>query len=75
MKGENKMRKQKMYKYIGYNGTVTTHVLLDGVNHQVVYELKADDGKYLTNGKRKMRVVIADEDSINNWIEIEGIIE
>lgn len=69
------MRKQKLYKYIGYNGTVTTHVLLDGVNHQVVYELKADDGKYLTNGNRKMRLVITDEESLADWVEVEGAIE
>lgn len=69
------MRKQKLYKYVGYNGTVTTHVLLDGINHQVVYELKADDGKYLTNGNRKMRLVIVDEESIKDWSEVEGAIE
>lgn len=69
------MRKQKMYKYIGYNGTVTTHVLLDGISHLVMYELKADDGKYLTNGKRKMKLVIVDENSVKDWIEVQGIIE
>lgn len=69
------MRKQKLYRYVGYNGTVTTHVLLDGINHQVVYELKADDGKYLTNGNRKMRLVIVDEESIKDWSEVEGAIE
>ena len=65
------MKSLKKYKYIGYNGSVVTHVLLDGINHQVVYELRADDGKVLTNGKRKMRFVVVEEDLLKNWTEVD----
>jgi hypothetical protein len=45
------MKKIKMYKYIGYNGTVTTPVLLPNVDNKLeVYKLKASNGKILTNG-------------------------
>jgi hypothetical protein len=31
------MTKNKLYKYIGYNGTITSPILLPKIDHLVVY--------------------------------------
>ena len=36
------MTKNKMYRYLGRNGILTTKILLDGINHIDVLELVAD---------------------------------
>lgn len=69
------MKTQKLYRYMGYNGVITSPVLLPDISHIELYELRADGGKYLTNGQRKVYSVIVDENSISEWIEVEGIIE
>ena len=63
------MVKQKLYKYMGYNGTITSLVLLPGIDHLELIELKANDGKYLTDGKRKVYSIIIPIDEMDNWVE------
>jgi hypothetical protein len=69
------MTKTKLYRYIGYNGTITSPVLLPDVNHLVVFELRAEAGNYLTDGNRKVYSIIVAEDDIANWQEVKGILE
>ncbi len=69
------MTKIPVYRYIGYNGAVTTPILLDGVNHLKMFELIADNGCYLTNGEKKVRRITIQADNIEQWIEIKGNID
>lgn len=69
------MTKIPMYKYIGYNGVVTTPILLDGVNHLKMIELIADNGCYLTNGEKKTRRITILAEDVDKWTEIKGDID
>ena len=42
------MSTSKIYKYIGYNGVITSKVLIDTPNKIEMIELKAGKGKFLT---------------------------
>ncbi len=64
------MTKIKMYRYLGRNGILTTRVLLDGINHIVVYNLTADEGKILTNGEVELKSITVEEDEVVSWNEI-----
>lgn len=64
------MKKTKMYRYIGLNGTLTTYILLDGINYTLRYHLAADEGKILTNGNIKARVVEINAEDLDQWYEI-----
>lgn len=63
------MTKTKMYKYIGYNGTITSPVLLPNIDHLAMLEIKADGGKYLTDGNRKVYIITIPQDELSNWTE------
>ena len=63
------MTKQKLYKYIGYNGTITSPVLLPTIDRLELIELRADGGKYLTDGTRKVYSVIVTESEVSLWTE------
>jgi hypothetical protein len=69
------MTKIPVYRYIGYNGTVTTPILLDGVNHLKLVELTADNGCYLTNGERKVRRITVQPEAVEQWVEVKGDID
>ena len=58
------MIKRKLYRYSGRNGILTTCILLDGINHIEVYELKAEEGNILTNNERTTYSVIVEKDAI-----------
>ena len=45
-------------------------ILLDGINHIPMYELKAEPGYILTNGEEFKPVVTVFEDEVANWHEI-----
>ena len=66
------MTKIPVYRYIGYNGVVTTPILLDGVNHLKMVDLIADNGCYLTDGETRVRRVTVLADSVEQWTEIKG---
>lgn len=64
------MIKNNIYKYIGRNGIITSKVILDGINRLEFYELRAEEGKILTNGKRQSYSVIIEKENLNDWSEI-----
>ena len=66
------MTKKKMYRYLGRNGILTTYILLDGIAHIPMLELKAKEGYILTNGERKAYSVIVEEEEAILWYEIEA---
>ena len=65
------MLTQKMYRYLGRNGTITTAIKLEEIAPINMIQLKAENGKILTNGIKKTYSVIVFEDEINDWYEIE----
>ena len=69
------MKKNKIYRYLGRNGIVTTPILINGASPIIMYRLIADDGKILTDGERRITSADVFEDEINNWIEVEKPIE
>jgi hypothetical protein len=64
------MVKERMYRYIGKNGIITSYVLLDGISHILMYRLKADDGKILSNGAKKVYSIIIPPEELEDWKEI-----
>lgn len=64
------MTTNKLYRYFGRNGILTTKILLDGINHIPMVMLKADEGKILTNGNQVCYSIIIEETEIPSWREI-----
>ncbi len=64
------MKITKMYRYIGQNGVLTTYILLNGIDHTLRYHIKADEGKILTNGQQKAKVVEINGEDLDLWTEI-----
>lgn len=64
------MTKQTIYKYIGYNGTVTTPILLPLDKLELV-RLTADDTKILTDGIQELKSVIVPPEHVKDWKEIK----
>lgn len=69
------MTKQKVYRYLGRNGMITTPVLLEGVNPIIMYRLNADANMRLTNGVITVLSVDVFEDDVDNWYEIPYVKE
>lgn len=64
------MTKKKLYKYIGFNGIITSPILLEDAKHTVWYELRAAGGKLLTNGEKKVYAVTVPEEEVSLWTEV-----
>ena len=64
------MTSRKIYRYLGRNGILTTHILIEGANYIPLVELTADKGKVLTNGEKTVYAVVVEESDINSWSEI-----
>lgn len=64
------MTKKKMYRYLGRNGILTTYILLDGITHIPMLELKASKDKILTNGEEITYSVVIEESELQHWKEI-----
>ena len=62
---------EKMYRYLGRNGTITSNILLEKINPISMIRLSAKQGKILTDGNKKLYSVIVFEDEIENWKEID----
>lgn len=62
---------QKMYRYLGRNGSVTTAIKLEPTAPINMVQLKAENGKILTDGVRKVYSIIVFEDEVDYWYEIE----
>lgn len=66
---DKNMKKQKVYKYIGYNGTITSPVLLPEISNLEYYEIYADNGYFLTNGEKNVQYALIQINEIDNWTE------
>lgn len=62
---------EKMYRYLGRNGTITTAIKLENIDPILMLQLKAEKGKILTNGIQKVYSVIVFADERDEWTEIE----
>lgn len=69
------MTKEKLYRYVGYNGTVTSDVLLPNIPNLPYIKLKADPGYVLQRGSIQHNAVIVPEAEADLWIEVKGNIE
>lgn len=65
------MIKEKMYRYLGRNGTITSVIKLENIEPIPMIRLKAEQGKILTNGIDKTIAITVFEDEVNDWTEIE----
>jgi hypothetical protein len=64
------MKTTKLYRYIGYNGTLTTPILLPNIDHLEVVKLVANDGKILTNGDKTVYSIVVLPEDKALWTEI-----
>lgn len=64
------MKKQVIYKYLGTNGVLETPIHLEDIYYIRLIDLKADEGKILTNGERKTYFVRVPEEDVLNWYEV-----
>lgn len=67
------MKRTKLYKYIGKNGTIVSPVLLEGINHILLYKLEADENKILTDGIEKTKFITIFKEELEEWVEIDNI--
>lgn len=65
------MTKSKMYRYLGRNGIITSPVLLEKVEPIAMYELRAAEGKVLSNGEEFVKVKLVFTDELKDWVEID----
>ena len=67
------MVQEKFYRYLGRNGTITSHVKLENIDPIPVIQLRAELGKILTNGYQRVRSVFVFEDELNQWKEVDDL--
>lgn len=67
------MTTEKMYRYLGRNGTITTSVKLENINPIPMVRLKASEDKILTNGVTQVHTIVVFEDEVSDWKEIDYI--
>lgn len=65
------MKKTKYYRYLGRNGSITSVVLLEQVTPIQMYELRASQGKVLTNGEEIAAIKMVFPDELEEWYEID----
>lgn len=66
------MTQQKIYTYLGTNGTITSPVYLPGIYSIEKINLIADDKKVLTDGKKKVGSIIVLPEEVSKWTEIDN---
>lgn len=64
------MKKQIIYRYLGTNGVITSPVHLEDTYYIRLIDLKADKGKILTNGEKKVYFTRVPEEEVSNWYEV-----
>lgn len=64
---------KKMYRYLGRNGIITSAIQLENIAPIPMIELKAHQGKILTDGNKKVYTIVVFEDELSNWEEIDDI--
>lgn len=65
------MEKTKMYRYLGRNGIITSPILLDSMEPIAMFNLRASEGKLLTNGEVKVKTQLVFADELDEWVEID----
>ena len=65
------MTKKNLYRYFGRNGMITSLVLLDNIEHLLMYRLIADEGKMLTDGELKVKSIDIFAEDLGKWTEID----
>lgn len=66
------MTQQKIYTYLGTNGTITSPVYLPEIYSIEKINLIADDKKVLTDGKKKVGSIIVLPEEVSKWTEIDN---
>lgn len=71
------MIKEKYYRYMGINGSITSPVLLEDVKSTLIYKLTAESGKKLYNFNTKVSrsFTFAFPDDVEDWEEIDDEID
>lgn len=64
------MTKQVLYRYLGTNGVIESPVHLEDIYYVKVILLTADNGKILSNGKKKLVSVRCTEEEVPQWKEV-----
>lgn len=64
------MVSEKMYRYLGRNGTITTPIQLEDLPPIPMRRLKAEAGKILTNGHKQVKEIVVFEDEVSEWTEV-----
>ena len=64
------MKKTIIYRYLGTNGVFETPIHIENAYYVRLIDLKADEGKILTNGKRKTYFTRVPEEEVPNWYEV-----
>lgn len=64
------MTKNKIYRYLGRNGILTTPILIEGATPIVMYRLIADADMVLSNGKTHVNMIDVFDDEVEDWFEI-----
>jgi hypothetical protein len=67
------MIKKNLYRYFGRNGMITSLVLLDNIEHLLMYRLIASEGKILTNGELKVKSIDVFIEDLEKWSEIDEV--
>ena len=65
------MTKQVLYKYLGTNGVIESPVHLEDIYYVRINVLMAVEGKILSNGYEKKKVVRCSDEEVNEWVEIK----
>lgn len=66
------MIKEKMYVYLGTNGTICTTVHLEDIYCIEKYRLWAEKGKALTKDyKNYVNKIIIPKEELNEWVEVD----
>ena len=66
------MLKENYYTYLGTNGTITSKVHLEDIYYVRKIKLTAENEKYLTNGKEKVKTIMIPEEELEQWHEEFG---
>ena len=65
------MKQNKMYRYLGKNGIITSHVELINVDYIPMVEIIAGADYVLSNGEQVKNSVIVFPEELSQWYEIE----
>lgn len=64
------MKKEKMYRYLGRNGIITTWVELIDTTPLHMVRLSSDAGNILTNGEQSVYSITVFPEEVEQWQEI-----